>query len=237
MPNHVTTVCSVTGPEPDVARFVSAHLGAEGFFHSVTPMPQSVRDVEKSSDTSLGFVALRGVVPPERPAWASDVPRYLAGYGMLPQHVRDQASLRAWLETNRPEALTKARQACAALDETGFLDWYEWATHFWGTKWDAYGRKTRAREPGRVVFKFESAWSFPEPVFRRLARVYPLLVFTVASFDEGWNFACEGAFNGPNDFRQTTASAELYERVYGVKPGDDEDEDDEDEDDAAEASS
>lgn len=242
MPNHVrsprpfdarttsfTTVCRVTGPEPDLVRFLAAHVvavdasPARFSFHSVIPMPDVVRATESSSDSSLGYVALRGKVPPERLHQSSNVAVYLDGYDMLPRNVRDQASLRSWLTANRPGALALGQRVADALDETGFATWYDWACARWGTKWDAYSYETREREVGLAAFKFESAWAFPEPVFRKLAKLYPLLVFTVESFDEGWNFACVGAFNGPNDYRRVDATKELYERVYGEPPDADED--------------
>jgi len=43
------------------------------------------------------------------------------------------------------------------------------------------------------------------------------LTFDIKAFDEGWNFACVGQFNGRNDFTEVKATDELYEAVYGEK--------------------
>ncbi len=116
------------------------------------------------------------------------------------------------------------------------MSWYEWCCAEWGTKWGAYDYEERERGDGLFVFKFESAWSFPEPIFRKLAAMYPGLVFDVAAYDEGSNFGCRGQFNGMRDYRceKSLATDELYERVYGAPPtkyDDDGNEIDEDEDD------
>lgn len=128
--------------------------------------------------------------------------------------------VREWLAATRPIALEKGRKCLQAIVETGYPTWYQWSIANWGTKWGAYDFEDRERGKGRFVFKFETAWSFPEPVFRKLAAMYSALTFDVISFDEGWNFACDGEFNGRNNYRcdKSLATDEMYERVYGEKP-------------------
>ena len=89
-----------------------------------------------------------------------------------------------------------------------------------GTRSNAYGFERRAREPGRFEFKFETAYAFPEPVFRAAAKLYPTLTLAVAAFEESWLFGAAGEFNGRKDFRceRELATPELYQRVYGRPP-------------------
>ena len=53
--------------------------------------------------------------------------------------------------------------------------------------------------------------------FVKLAELHPGLTLDLKSFDEGWNFACVGQFNGRKDFAEVKATPELYEAVYGEK--------------------
>jgi hypothetical protein len=223
MPNHVTTVCTVRGPEESVERFCALHLAGEFDFNTVIPMPEILRDSESSSDVDMGLLALRGRVPSNTFLPRDEQSRiefYSRGAA------RTRSEFLEWVKRTRPEALAKAERASRALDETGFASWYEWAPQFWGTKWSAYDFERRARSEGQVVFKFETAWAFPEPIFRKLALLFPDIVFAVVSFDEGWSFACTGSFGGENDFAVVGATAELYEAAYGRKPDVDDDEDD-----------
>ena len=104
-----------------------------------------------------------------------------------------------------------------ALSETGHLNWYEWNTANWGTKWGAYAFE----RIDDASFSFETAWSFPTPIFRRLAADWPTLRFDVECFDEGWCFAGMGQFNGLDNYVEVSSPQEtpeilaLYERVYG----------------------
>lgn len=228
MPNHITTICTVAGPNHVLASFVEKHIvkrpdeDRRFDFDTVTPRPTVLDNIESGGDdAALGMAALVGDV-----VWTDFtrfrwIPRALLA-GPPYQHAHQ---VRAWLEAEKPEFLAKGRKALAAIVETGYPSWYEWSIANWGTKWNAYDYDERSRGDGRFVFKFNTAWSFPEPVFRKLATLYPTLVFAVIAFDEGGNFGCEGEFNGADDYRCEAALAtpELYERVYGEKyPRDDE---------------
>lgn len=154
-------------------------------------------------------------------AW---IPReYLQGVPYY--HARQ---VRAFLEKERPGALVQAKKCLQAVVETGYPSWYEWSIANWGTKWGAYDYDDRERSHGKFVFKFETAWSFPTPIFEKLAEMYPSLVFSIICFDEGHNFAGRGEFNGRDDYDESKelATPELYEQVYGHKMDEDEECDD-----------
>jgi hypothetical protein len=193
MPNHVTTICTVTGSPPAVAAFVERHI---------LPV-QCDKHEDCKATPALGYACLNlrffdfaSVIP--RPPVLDDT--------ISPDRDHPQNRL--------------------AEKETGYSNWYDWAIANWGTKWGAYSYEERERDEGRFVFKFETAWAFPLPVFNKLAELHPGVVLEIASFDEGWNFGCEGQFNGGNDYREDRdlATDEHYERVYGHAPEHDEDE-------------
>lgn len=227
MPNHVTTVCTVTGPAADVAAFVERHIvpdkdGDRFFsFATVIPRPAILDETESGTEATIGMMALVGDV----------VHTDFTHYRWIPAGVLEGAPyqharcVREWLEREDPGALEKGRKCLQAIVETGYPNWYEWSIARWGTKWGAYDYAERERSEGRFVFKFDTAWSFPEPVFRELAKLHPSLVFAVISYDEGSNFACEGEFNGCDDYQcaKELATDEMYERVYGEPPDRDDD--------------
>jgi len=50
--------------------------------------------------------------------------------------------------------------------ETKGRNWYDWNTQNWGTKWNAYQCSM-----GGDAIVFQTAWSCPEPVIRKLAEI------------------------------------------------------------------
>lgn len=168
MPNHVTSVVVVTGPESDVAVFANAHfkeMGEDHRFDFETIIPRS-DSVAKTVSCDI----------------------------LTPQQQADQD---------------------AAFAETGFRDWYSWAWHNWGTKWNSYCGKILEQSEGRLKFRFQTAWSFPEPIFDALLARYPSLQFDCACFDEGDNFAGKGRYGVDFECSSELVSDALYEEVYG----------------------
>lgn len=194
MPNHVTTICTVTGPSADVAAFVERHI----VHHPERTVPCEWGDRTRTVKAHDAF-EFQTIIP--QPAILEGT---ISGSGLTSK--QEEHRLRAHKETR-------------------FSDWYEWSIENWGTKWGAYDYEELYRGDGRFVFKFETAWSFPEKVFRKLAELHPSLVIDVLSYDEGGRFACNGEFNGKNNYRcsRDLTTDEMYERVYGRKPDRDED--------------
>ncbi|MFD1951065.1 hypothetical protein ACFSGX_09845 [Sphingomonas arantia] len=238
MPNYVTSTCRLIGPDEDVARFRSeiirtapaGHSDAGGLlfdFDAVIPMPSCLRDADESSRSELGMslVTARGSTPPPFSK--------LGLYDNQIEWVRSKAGLpydagigevAAAFLLKHPEIEQMGMSRIRALAETGFASWYPWALANWGTKWGAFRFAETGAEP--FAFRFETAWSFPVPIFEALATRFPSLGFECATFDEGWNFAGAGWFNPPAGepcFAECEASATLYKVVYGRPPEPDED--------------
>ncbi len=80
-----------------------------------------------------------------------------------------------------------------AAKEVGHSNWYDWRLEHWGTKWNAYDctllivpkSDVDSSEINRLRFQFTTAWSFPVPIFNRLAELHPSCVFEVKSVCEG----------------------------------------------------
>jgi Ferredoxin-like domain in Api92-like protein len=99
--------------------------------------------------------------------------------------------IEALKEKIRLEAFEKAPESIEAFEQIGAADWYDWANMNWGTKWNASEFKVIREEPGRYECRFETAWRPPEPVYVKLAEIFPNLCFEITGWDDQLNFDFE----------------------------------------------
>lgn len=239
MPNHVTTRCVVVGSRQDIKRFRDKAFPIKDKiltfdFNAFIPMPASIAETQSSTTAKEGaaLVSLtQGRAPPAaqrafdrfddtqlRPARIADMRKTLN----MPKAPLVKLA-KAWLN-KYPEYRTEGEKRLRAISETGFPDWYDWACRHWNTKWNAYQLHIVRKSP--LEFIFDTAWDFPMPVFRKIAKEFPTLSFRCTCYDEGGNFAGHGFFNPQPDqaqFAICDATDELYERVYGRPPSVDDD--------------
>jgi hypothetical protein len=220
MPNHVTTRCIVTGPTADIQYFRNTTIRVpEGGdeptldFDRIIPMPDVIKNTDGATDIDLGIEILIGSPRPDMP-----LSSYLTWSWIQQLGISTVAELRAWAEKERPEALVSGRKALEAFKETGCYDWYGWSVENWETKWNSYGFQIEYEDDEQLSFHFNTAWGFPSPIFDTLAEMFPTLRFDCVCFDEMWNFAGQGSFNGEPSFEFVDPTDELYEMVYGGKP-------------------
>jgi Ferredoxin-like domain in Api92-like protein len=192
-------------------------------FNAAIPMPAICQEVEENaiSENVLGLLAGgSGVVP----AW-TQLQHFDRGDNMGPWKglaFYERGEIRERLERAFPGCIAKAQTMARCIGETGYKSWYDWSIANWGTKWNSYSFAIESENP--LIVRFDTAWSFPTPVFQKIAEMFPALKFECVCFDEGWNFAGEGCFNGAPQFTtaKELATDALYERVYGCKPERDE---------------
>lgn len=68
-----------------------------------------------------------------------------------------------------------------------WFNWYSWRLTNWNTKWGAYDGYTE-RSSNSLTFVFSTAWSFAEPVIKRLTLLnYNMEVYYA---DESWGTNC-----------------------------------------------
>ena len=108
-------------------------------------------------------------------------------------------------------------------------NWLDWNRRRWGTKWGAYDHAEPIKEKGSVVYRFDTAWSYPAPIFQELSALFPDLSIEVKAIDEGWNWAIVATYPGVGE-RGISCTwdneefADLYQDVYGEPiPEDEED--------------
>ncbi|AWE68990.1 hypothetical protein L4690_006311 [Pseudomonas aeruginosa] len=70
--------------------------------------------------------------------------------------------------------------------QTGYLHDMDFARSAWGTKWNAY----ESRVDGPESASFETAWSFPEPIFLKLSSMFPEATIELNYADEDIGSNC-----------------------------------------------
>ena len=245
MPNHVTNRVVVTGPSAAIAAFRAAFLvedvetdedGQERRFtrfdfNRISPRPQILEQTESGSSVSAGLLVLgRPEIMKDgfgTPSLDAEIARYLSFPWVKDAGAADYEGLKALLTERDPGCVANAEIAIRAYEECGHASWYSWSISNWGTKWNAYSFEVIDDGDGRFEFRFDTAWSPPEPVFAALADRPECedLRIDIQGFDEGWLFAYRAEIScGFCDIESTTPTPELYAQIYGESSVDEDDE-------------
>jgi hypothetical protein len=202
-------------------------------FNQIVPMPDDIKNTESSSTVMDGLNIFGYEV-----SFIDKIPKFVGKYNALSPMLKCswirndgittiEGVEKKLLERN-PNAIEKGKKALEAFNKYGHISWYGWSIENWGTKWNSYGFCMNDQKDDRVEFEFDTAWSFPEPIFTALSKEFPLLKFDVASFDEGHNFCLSGVYMDAFDVIDYYKSedcdpldddvvAKIYERVYGER--------------------
>ena len=216
MPNHVTNILTITGPEELVAKIKSEisgeHDDGEAMhidFNKIIPRPDTL-NITSGSSTSNGIAILKW-----RAGDTSDI-RKIMGYQWATEFESEEALITHMLE-NKTANLEEAQKALDNERLYEHQDWYSWSVNKWGTKWNAYSQE--AKEDGAI--KFETAWSTPYPVIEALSLKFPEAVISMRYADEdfGHNVG-EYTFHGGDLVEETTpegGSNEAYELAADIQ--------------------
>jgi hypothetical protein len=180
MPNHVTNILTITGPEELVARIKSEIAGVydDGEvmhidFNKILPRPGTL-NITSGSSTSNGIAILK-----YRAGDPSDI-RKIMGFNWATEFASEEELITHMLEKGSAN-LEEAQQALDNVRLYGHQDWYSWSTSNWGTKWNAYSQNS---DEGSNEISFETAWGTPYPVIEALSRKYPEAVISMRYADE-----------------------------------------------------
>lgn len=77
------------------------------------------------------------------------------------------------------------------ITKYGFDNWYDWAIKNWGTKWGIYNSRLYRETDVSLMYNFQSAWSPPEPVVMKMAKMYPNLIFRLMYYEQGAGYRGE----------------------------------------------
>ena len=76
------------------------------------------------------------------------------------------------------------------IQKSGAPTWYEWSITNWGTKWNAYGYEEGTDYSACDELTFQTAWSAPHPILRKLSEMFPEIVFKHQWADEDIGMNC-----------------------------------------------
>jgi hypothetical protein len=211
MTNWVITHCTVEGDDAEIERFKSLMVKArrDGSlffdFEGVAPLPEGM-PVEIPALTLAPIECL----PPHGSSGVFLTPSMIAVIEILTGRGWDEwdlpveeyrrladsslsdiksslsdikipAELQHHIE-KEPEVLEGARRYFAWLESN--LKLRRWTAENWGTIRHCYEFRAKEAQAQRYEFTFETAWTFPEPIFRKLSAEFPTLVFTCNYFEE-----------------------------------------------------
>lgn len=85
---------------------------------------------------------------------------------------------------NMDEAYERGKVLVTNYQNYGALNWYDWCTNNWGTKWNACETQSNEDE-----IMFDTAWCSPDPIFEVICRDFPNNKITFnCEYEEG--FVC-----------------------------------------------
>lgn len=102
--------------------------------------------------------------------------------GILQQSNRDRTDVRKLSD----ESFEQFVQMLRNHRKTGFLHRMDFARSAWGTKWNA----CEPNVDGPESASFETAWSFPEPIFVKLSSMFPEATIELTYADEDIGSNC-----------------------------------------------
>jgi hypothetical protein len=226
----------ITGSAFEIDRFLAkcftandSEPGHEDLdFRKIIPVPKVIRALEAVTIADrIGAKRLLG-------AAGIDVSAIVDGSRADTKHLRrmtrtDVQRMFELLEEDlNPAHVEAAHLILECHRAAGCLTSYDWRVRSWGTKWNTlYTRVTRECETELEVI-FDTAWTAPLPIFRKLGRMFPDLAFSVAAADPDMDWALKGKVRGSYAAFQEAEVEDVHERIYGEPMSDPDEEEDED---------
>jgi len=98
------------------------------------------------------------------------------------------------------------------VDE-GRIDGYAWSIENWGTKWECYEiTREEGKKGTNVTYCFNTAWSPPIPVIKKMAKLFPQLRFSLWSREGGEGYQFRLILKGNETIKEETKN---YSGSYG----------------------
>jgi hypothetical protein len=171
-------------------------------FHKIIPRPEILERTIEGSLSSIGY-----------DAWYGDPTKVLSYPWIKQAGVVTAKELQDFLEKSDPGYKEQADLRKKALDETGYGSWYDWSIENWGTKWGACSPEIVNQSEHSIEYKFDTAWSFPEPVIRKMAELFPELSFHGDAIEESDAFECDFSYSPGDELSITYSTPNREEAV------------------------
>lgn len=184
MPNHVTNIISFTGPAERIVELKNKIRGGEEGqaidFNKIIPRPESL-DITSGTVVDQGIAIL---LFQER-GDSSQLLKILNYPWAKAENINTPEKLVDHLIKQGRVNLDEARIALDNLEKYGHQDWYSWSITNWGTKWNAY-----STSESDDTIMFDTAWSTPFPVIRKLSEMFPDVMINLQFADEDFGYNC-----------------------------------------------
>lgn len=193
MPNWVKNVIRVTGKKEDISAMLQRVKSDDRpfDFENLIPMPKSL-DITSGGirEDAMLFYISDGLKLPIDEIKQHRFVNVACKYSSAEEQVRH---LREYISLGRytPEELWENGKIYVEnLQNYGATDWYDWACNNWGTKWNACEAEVCRESPTECWIYFDTAWSLPQPILRKLVSEYPQLLFEGKWADEDLGRNC-----------------------------------------------
>ena len=241
MPNWVQNTIKVKGPVKDVDRLLELVQGESDFdFNKIIPMPTSLNTVAGGRDQESVIYYLSDRLTRSDTAIVCDrkCQAIIKEMNMFSSVSSALNRLKMMIENQSEQDLNDLYETGKQYYENyvryGHTSWYGWSIDNWGTKWNAcevdVKEYAEAKNTIEIAIYFQTAWSMPEPIFTKLAGMFPTLTFYGEWADEdiGNNCGFWGADSGNISFTDVE-DVEFACNVWGYDPDEYLSDDEEDE--------
>ena len=190
MPNHVENIITLKGDEKEIREMLES-IKNDDFglgtldFNKIIPMPESL-NIESGSRTDRGLKAYRGFI--EVYIFGRSATDALKALEDIPVE-SEEIFLHQRTDIPRDE-WKLGKTAWNNIQNYGAPTWYEWSINNWDTKWNAYGYDEGTDYSASGNLHFQTAWSAPHPVIKKLAQMYPDIIFEHEWADEDIGVNC-----------------------------------------------
>jgi hypothetical protein len=182
------------------------------------PCPEELSTAEENSTASIGYDVFFS------PATVTGGPAaYVLEFPWVKEAgVTTVEELQAFLRKKDPEYEKCGRIRRDNLEKHGCGSWYDWNINKWGTKWDIdctdCSPAVKSAQLGYwyITYYFDSAWSPPVPVIKKISAIYTRLTFTLTYAEQGNDYEGRVTFEDgvQTENLEQGYSGDLLERDY-----------------------
>ena len=190
MPNHIENIITLKGNEKQIREMLEVIKNDDYSletvdFNKIIPMSESL-NIEAGSRTDRGLKLYKEFIEEclfDRKE--TDILKISAE--TLAESEKAYLSKRKDIDSAEWKL---GKTAWNNIQNYGAPTWYEWCTNNWGTKWNAYGYDEGTDYSASGNLHFQTAWSAPHPVIKKLAQMYPDIIFEHEWADEDIGVNC-----------------------------------------------
>lgn len=177
MPNHVKNIVKVSGKAEPFFEATTEVLAEEVDFdfNKIIPQPELIKLPEGVDGIASHIVDAAELVMMHC-NWP--VLDYNGKKQRIPMNYGHQ---RKWEDTD----FLYFKRCCEAIMDCGYSHWHPWNVVHWGTKWGAY----RCERVGNTL-KFETAWSTPMGIWKKINEMFPETNLLIHYSDEDYGSNC-----------------------------------------------